>query len=241
MTRLEEHVRQAEFIPPELQVSLAPQLEEVPANMAAVRASDAYLSLPGTPPRGGIFYVYPHENTPPDRVGRHLEYRITAAHETWPGHHLLDVCRWSLPQLVRRSIEQPLCYEGWACLAEELMQRSGYLDSPWDPYLLARRRIRRAARGLADIGLQSGQMNLADAARLLEKTGIPHGQAATMIQKYLLRPGYQVCYAFGLRQGFDLLETYGANNPSAFAQTLLRQGQIGFGPLEEALSREGAS
>lgn len=241
LERMEEHVRQAEFIPPELQVTLKPQLEEVPATMTAVRASDAYTATPGTPPRGGIFFIYPHDDTPQDRVGRHLEYRMTAAHETWPGHHLLDVCRWSLPQQIRRSIERPLCYEGWACLAEELMYRSGYFDNSWDPFLLARRRIRRAARGLADIGLQTGQMRLEEAARLLERTGIPPKQAAAMIPKYALRPGYQVCYAFGLRLGLKLLETYGANDPAAFARTMLRKGQIGFASLEEILSREGVS
>lgn len=239
LEKLAAHIFQAQLVPPELQVSLSPELKDVPENMAVVRASDAYAARPGYPPRGGTFYVYSRGEVRDGKSGRTLEYRMTASHEAWPGHHLLDVCRWSLPQVIRRPVERPLCYEGWACLAEELMARTGYLAGEWDRFLLARRRIERAARGLIDLGLQSGRMSLSDAVQQLVDVGFPRQRAESVVPKYALRPGYQVCYSLGLRKNLALLERYGSTDPAAFARTLLRQGQIGFVALEKVLAEEG--
>lgn len=238
LARQEAHVRRVGLIPEELGVSLKPELVAVPEVLAAVRASDAYSARPGHPARGGTFSVYSRDEQRGDMVRRTQGYRMTAAHETWPGHHLLDVCRWSLPYPVRRPVERPLRYEGWACLAEELMARTGYFESPWDRFLLARRRIERAARGLIDIGLQTGRMNLEQAVDLLVQVGFPRKRAEAVVPKYLLRPGYQVCYTWGLRQNLDLLARFGADDPAAFARTLLRQGQIDHHHLEVILFEE---
>ena len=102
LERLEGHVHGCGLTPPELQVKLSPELSEVPDNMAVIRASDAYGARPGYPARGGTFYVYSRGEHRDGHSGRTLEYRMTAIHEAWPGHHLLDVCRWSLPRAVRR-------------------------------------------------------------------------------------------------------------------------------------------
>ena len=93
------------------------EVRAVPDYLAAVRASDSYNARPGSPPRGGTFFVYGRGR----EGGLSLEYRMTTAHETWPGHPLLDLSRWSLSRPLRRPIEGPLFYEGWACLAEEIM------------------------------------------------------------------------------------------------------------------------
>jgi len=240
LERLETHSRQGGLIPPQLQIRKKPDLAEVPENLLVIRASDAYAAKPGFPPRGGTFYVFSRGETRGGVIGRSLEYRMTAAHEAWPGHHLLDLCRWSLSRAVRRPIERPLCYEGWACLAEELMARTGYFDGDWDRFLLARRRIERAVRGQVDIGLQGGQIGLAQAVQMLVDVGYPRLRAEAVIPKYALRPGYQVCYSLGLRQNLELLERFGATDPAAFARTLLCQGQIGFSALESVLAQEGA-
>ena len=71
---------------------------------------------------------------------------MTTAHETWPGHHLLDISRWCLDRPLRRSLEHPLFYEGWACFAEEMTARTGYFADPWDRFILAQRRLRRRPR-----------------------------------------------------------------------------------------------
>ncbi len=170
------------------------------------------------------------------RPGRTLEYRMTAAHEAWPGHHLLDSCRCNLDRPLRRPLEFPLFYEGWACLAEELMARTGYFDDPWDRFLLAKRRAERAARGLIDLGLQSGRMTSEQAVKLLARVGYRQETARSVVPKYLLRPGYQVCYTFGLKHGLNLLDLYGKDDVGEFSRTILQEGEIGFDRLGAILA-----
>lgn len=211
-------------------------LAAMPGYLAAIRASDAYAAMPGYPPRGGVFFVMEQRRSRDNQPGRSLEYRMTAAHEAWPGHHLLDSCRWALSRPLRRPIESPLFYEGWACLAEELMFLSGYFDDPWDRFLLAKRRAERAARGLIDLGLQSGRMTIGEAVALLVRVGYRPEVASSVVPKYLLRPGYQVCYTFGLKQGLSLLEKFGKQDIGCFARAVLMEGEIGFARLEKVLS-----
>ncbi len=232
LRQMEAHCRQHGMVADSLSgadLSVAP----VPEYLSAVRASDAYAATPGFPPQGGVFYVMEEGRNRDGQPGRTLEYRMTAAHEAWPGHHLLDVSRWSLERPLRRPVESPLFYEGWACLAEELMARTGYFKGPWDRFLLAKRRAERAARGMVDIGLQSGQMTIVEARELLLRVGYERAHADSVVLKYLLRPGYQVCYTLGLKQGLGLLERFGRQDIGDFSHTLLQQGEIGFSRLEK--------
>lgn len=232
---MEAHCRRHGLVPENVVADAPLEIAPVPGCLAAIRASDAYAATPGYPPRGGIFFVMEQGRIRQGRPGRSLEYRMTAAHEAWPGHHLLDACRWHLDRPLRRPIESPLFYEGWACLAEELMARSGYFAGPWDRFLLAKRRAERAARGLIDCGLQRGRMTFAQAQELLMRVGYSHSVAGSVVPKYLLRPGYQICYTLGLQQGLDLLDRFGAHDVGLFARTLLSQGEIGFARLEKIL------
>ncbi len=238
LNRQEAHLRSLELLPT-WAGDLHPDLLEVPLYMEAIRASDAYSARVGHPARGGTFYLQEKAPGSDGQVGRTLEYRMTAAHEVWPGHHLLDLCRWNLPQPIRRPLERPLCYEGWACFAEQLLAETGYFTGPWDRFLLARRRIERAARGLVDIGLQTGQMNFVEAARQLEQVGYPPEKAAGVVPKYALRPGYQVCYTLGLRQMLELKISCAAMGLKQFVAGVLSQGQIGFARLWQVLLSGG--
>ena len=211
---------------------VALEVAGVPRYLAAIRAADAYAAIPGHPPRGGRFFVMERSPGGEGRPGRSVEYRMTAAHEAWPGHHLLDASRWALDRPLRRPIESPLFYEGWACLAEEIMARTGYFSGPWDRFLLAKRRAERAARGLVDLGLQSGRMTFDTAAQLLVRVGYRPEGAVSVLPKYLLRPGYQVCYTVGLQQAMDLLDRFAGDDIGRFARTVLTQGEIGFHRLE---------
>jgi hypothetical protein len=228
---LEDHCRDVGLLPDTLPASVPLETRNVPACMTAIRASDAYAAIPGTPPRGGVFYVVQQGRDPAGRLGRSLEFRMTAAHEAWPGHHLLDACRWALPRSLRHPLEQPLFYEGWACLAEEIMLRTGFFSDPWDRFLLAKRRAERAGRGLVDLGLQGGDLNTQQAVVILTGVGYTPEQAKAVIPKYLLRPGYQICYTLGLQQGLQLLDRFAGNDLGGFAKTVLQQGEIGFARL----------
>ena len=233
LSSMEEHCRQFGLIPASLPDDAELKIAEVPRSLAAIRASDAYSARPGHPCRGGTFYVM-EDKEQTHRPGRSLEYRMTASHEVWPGHHLLDLCRWSLMRRIRRPVESPLLYEGWACVSEEILARTGYFVDPWDRFLLAKRRAERAARGLIDWGLQSGVMSLDEGVAALVRVGYPRRLAQRIVPKYLLRPGYQVCYTHGLLQALGLLDRLGPSGLLSFSKTILDQGQIGFqrlGPL----------
>jgi uncharacterized protein (DUF885 family) len=236
LVKMEAHCRQHGLVPESLSAAATLEVAAVPQSLTSIRASDAYSALPGYPPRGGTFFVMEQRRNGDGRLGRTLEYRMTAAHEAWPGHHLLDSCRWNLDRPLRRPLESPLFYEGWACLAEELMARTGYFDDPWDRFLLAKRRVERAARGLVDLGLQSGRMTSDQAVELLVRVGYRYEAARSVIPKYLLRPGYQVCYTFGLKHGLKLLDQYGRDNVGQFSQTILQEGEIGFEPLARIIA-----
>jgi hypothetical protein len=233
--RLEEHCRSVGLVPHLEGEGGSLEVCTVPSFLTAVRASESYNALPGHPARGGTFFVFEGRDGAPAPAERSLEYRMTTAHETWPGHHLLDLARWNLPWPLRRSLERPLFYEGWACLAEELAARTGYFSGPWDRFILAKRRLRRAARGRADLGLQSGSMTPSSAAAGLEGAGFGSEEASGASRKYALRPGYQVCYTVGLRRFLTLLDGYGRDDLPAFAGTVLGEGEIAFEDLEGIL------
>jgi len=160
---------------------------------------------------------------------------MLTAHETYPGHHLLDVSRWSLARACRRAVEQPIFYEGWACFAEELMRLTGYLANPGDRLLLAKRRLWHAIRGKLDIGLQTGAMNIPTAAEYLKEMGISTERAMFSARKYTLNSGYQLCYTLGLRRFLDLFDRYGGDNLPKFVRMILNQGEIHFQDLEKIL------
>jgi len=236
LVAMEAHCRTHGLVPGNLPGSAVLEVAAIPEYLSVIRASDAYSAFPGAPPRGGVFFVMEHGHSQAGCAGRTLEYRMTAAHEGWPGHHLLDACRWNLDRPLRRPLESPLFYEGWACLAEELMAHTGYLDNPWDRFLLAKRRIERATRGLVDLGLQCGRMTEGAAVQLLMRVGYRPETARSIIPKYLLRPGYQLCYTLGLRQGLDLFDRFGRDTVGEFSQSILRQGEIGFDRLTNILA-----
>jgi len=235
VSRLEAHCRAGGILPQAPPESGLLDVASVPGYLSAVRASDAYSARPGHPPRGGTFHVLRRGRK---KAGRTVEYRMTAAHETWPGHHLLDCARWSLPRPLRRPLERPLFYEGWACLAEEIMFRTGCWGGDWDRFILAARRLRRAVRGRVDIGFQSGRMGLGEAVLSLEKAGFSTAEAGTAVPAYVLRPGYQVCYTLGVRKFLSLLETF-EGDAGFFAASVLAEGEIDFEDLAKALQGTG--
>jgi hypothetical protein len=118
------------------------------------------------------------------------------------------------------------------------MARTGYLSHPWDRFLQACRRLRRAVRGKVDLGLQGGLLTLAEAAALLTEAGFEKAETLTAAGKYALRPGYQACYTVGLRRFLALFSAFSGNDIGAFVRSVLAQGEIGFADLEKIL-REG--
>jgi len=207
----------------------------VPSFLSAIRTASSYSIPPGHPPVGGVFHIINAHSPEEARQEYHREYRMLSAHETYPGHHLLDISRWSLRQPIRRVVEQPVFYEGWACFAETLMRETGYLSEPGDLMLLAKRRLWRAIRAKVDVGLQTGTMDIPLAARCLSEIGVPMNRAVSSVRKYPLNPGYQICYTVGTRRFLKLFDQYGRDDLQYFVQTVLNHGETGFDELESKL------
>jgi len=230
------HCLEQGLIQKELFLSCPVSVEPMPDFLAAIRTGASYSIPPRHPPRGGTFHVARQVGAGA-RAGFLREYRMTCAHEAYPGHHLLDASRWSLPQPLGRAIERPIFYEGWACFAEEIMRLTGYFSQRYDRLLLARRRLTHAVRARVDVGLQTGSMNIEEAAACLQSTGISGERALTLARNYTLNPGYQLCYTLGLRRFLELSEQYGRGRLAGFVRTVLGQGEIQFADLAQVLGR----
>lgn len=216
-------------------------VEPIPEYMRPVRSNAAYSMPPGSPPRGGIFFIQTGDDgnaarLPPD-------YRLLTAHETYPGHHLLDSCRWGHARVVRRHIEFPVFYEGWASFAEELLFDTGFFSTEADRMLMAKRRFWRAMRGQVDFDIHMRRRTLDEATVFLVTAGMAPGPARAMVRRYSLKPGYQLAYAIGRRRFRRLYESFIAREPDpvAFARRVLAQGEIGFNHLEQLLQQGGRS
>ncbi|MFC1884383.1 DUF885 family protein [Thermodesulfobacteriota bacterium] len=230
--RLADHCVEQVWISPEHVFSCPAHVAPMPAFLSAIRAASSYSIPPGHPPYGGVFYILQNF----DMTGENnREYRMLSAHETYPGHHLLDTSRWSHERRCRREVEQPIFYEGWACFAEELLRQTGYFKGPGDRFLLAKRRLWRALRGKVDIALQTGVMDIQGAAKYLNESGIGKDRAAASARRYPLNPGYQQCYTIGLRTFLKLFDGYGRENVRDFVHVVLNQGEIDFENLEKVL------
>ncbi len=236
INRLIEHCLAQGLVSPKLVTSCPVRVAPMPSFLAAIRTGASYSMPSGYPPAGGTFYVLTIRVPPTKAQAGYLrQYRMTCAHETYPGHHLLDASRWGLARPLRRAVEQPIFYEGWACFAEEILRQTGYFSAPGDRLLLARRRLLHAIRCQVDIGLQTGTMTVPAAARYLEEAGLNAERAISLARKYPLNPGYQLCYTLGLRRFLDLLARYGGGDLPDFVRTVLNQGEINFTDLEKVL------
>lgn len=237
ITSLEAHCTAIGLIRPNRVAQNPVLVAAIPAYMGPVRSSAAYSMPPGHPPQAGTFYIPPSDASHPLPA----DYRLLTAHETYPGHHLLDTCRWSHSRPVRRQIEFPIFYEGWASFSEELLFDTGFFSGPVDALLMAKRRFWRALRGRADLDIHMRRKSMDDAAADLVTEGLSPAETQAMVRRYSLKPGYQLAYTLGRRRFRRLYEAWceGEADPVGFAQRVLALGQIDFHHLELMLHKGG--
>jgi hypothetical protein len=223
------HCAAARLMPPSYLKSCPVHVTPVPEHLTPVRSAAAYSMPPGNPPSGGTFYIMGDEG----RTDIPGDYRLLTAHETYPGHHLLDTSRWGLQRTIRRHIEFPLFYEGWASFSEELLFDTGFFHEPLDRMLLAKRRYWRAVRGKIDVDIQSGERQLPEAAAFLTRAGLSQRRANAMVRRYALKPGYQLSYTIGRRKFRDTYQAYirKGNTTPDFVRSVLAEGEIGLDNL----------
>ena len=235
--RIRQHLNDTGIFSDDMNQLCPVHVMKMPDHIRAIRSASSYSIHPLHPPQEGIFFVLSRIASGKP-IDHRTEYRMLAAHETYPGHHLLDSSRLNLKNMIRRSLEFPVFYEGWACFAEMLLETTGYFNGPADRFILAKRRFWRAVRGQVDLGLQTGKLDFDEAARILQNAGIQKDRAQSAVKIYTLNPGYQVCYTVGIRRFLDLFDRYGRADPVHFAKTILGGGEILFSDLEKRLGGE---
>jgi uncharacterized protein (DUF885 family) len=228
---LANHCVEQGFLSSDVLSSYKVTVAPVPLFLSAIRSSSSYSISLKYPPSGGTFHIFNAQDSKESQKEYHRDYRMLSAHETFPGHHLLDIHRLNHPRPLRRAFEQPIFYEGWACFAEELLLRTGYFTAPQDRFLLAKRRLWRALRGKVDLSIQTGKFDVRAAARYLSHIGMSYTRALSTVKKYTLQPGYQLCYTIGLQRFLRLSEHYGDGRINQFVKNVLNQGEILFSDL----------
>jgi hypothetical protein len=213
------------------------EIKYTPAYLKSVRSSASFAAAFSRDPREkSYFYIstdFPQHNSKEadDHLQRRLnrEYKMLTAHETIPGHHFLDSSRRRLKNPIRRQIESPLFYEGWASYAESMLIEYGYLNDPLELLVSSKRDLWRAARCQIDVGLTIGKLSENSAVDLLKICGFATAEASRQLDRFRLNPGYQLCYCYGSYEFKQLKKKYGfrlAGND--FYRLLLEGGELPF-------------
>ena len=223
-----------------------PVVSETPTYLRSVRSSASFSAAFSSDPREiDYFFVttqpLPSRSTQGEELLRkrlHREYQFLTAHETFPGHYLLDSTRRKLPNPIRRQIESPLFYEGWAYYVESLLVEYGYIDTPMGQLVDCKRRLWRAARCQIDIGLTTGTLSLSSGLDLLKAAGFTEEEAKTQITRFRLNPGYQLCYSLGRYELVKLREKHAPKiGLDRFHSEILAGGQLPFHLIDRRFER----
>ena len=221
------------------------EIRETPTYLRSIRSAASFSAAFSADPRERSFFYI--TTRLPDRRSQesaillrkrlHREYRFLAAHETVPGHQLLDSVRRRLENPVRRQIESPLFYEGWAYYAESLLTEYGYVASAVDELVDRKRRLWRAARCQIDVGLATGMLGRDEGLRLLTTAGFSPEEATAQVERFATNPGYQVCYTLGRYEIEGLRAAFGTHlDRDGFHRYLLQGGELPFHLLARRLA-----
>ena len=209
-------------------------VRETPSYLKSLRATASYKAPETGGSRGaGVFYITPLENDL-RVVSAHCPY--LSAHETYPGHHLLDYHRVHHPNPIRRQVESALFYEGWACYSEQLLDEFGYTNQPRQQLVQLKRQLWRALRAVLDVKLQTERIGLMEAVRQIENLGFSRERAQRQVRRFALTPGYQSCYFLGSHEILRLRNEFAPRiGLKLFHDTLLEGGEIPFCLVERRL------
>ena len=221
------------------------EIVPTPKYLRSVRSSASFAAAFSSDSREkSFFYITDHFNgkEKDDKENArlkkrlHREYKFLTAHETVPGHHLLDSMRRRLKNPIRRQIESPLFYEGWAYYVESLLANENYIKDPMEYLVDYKRRLWRSARCQIDVGLPAGLITKKDAVELLTASGFSSEEAVRQIHRFQLNPGYQLCYSLGRYEIMRLKKAYGSRmGKEAFHAFLLEGGELPFHWIEKRL------
>jgi uncharacterized protein (DUF885 family) len=217
------------------------EIDYTPTYLKSIRSSASFAAaFSRNPQEKSYFYIsthFPRHNSKEsdNHLQRRLnrEYKMLTAHETIPGHHFLDSFRRHLKNPVRRQIESPLFYEGWASYAESILIEYGYLKDRRELLVSTKRNLWRSARCQIDVGLTIGKLAENAAVELLHTCGFASAEAARQLDRFRLNPGYQLCYCYGSHEFKRLREKFGdLLSGKDYYRFLLEGGELPFHLIE---------
>ena len=220
------------------------ELCETPTYLRSIRSSASFSAALNTSAgEKDLFYIttnMPGKGSQAEKESQkkrlHREYKFLSAHEVVPGHHQLDYERRKQKNLIRRQIESPLFYEGWASYAETLLSEYGYVEDPLDRLVDYKRRLWRVARCKIDLGLNAGNLSRKEALQTLTEMGFTPGEAERQGNRIQLNPGYQLCYFLGRYEIMNLRKCCKKQlELGRFHQLLLEGGELPFRLIEKRL------
>jgi hypothetical protein len=209
---------------------------QTPSYLRSLRATASYKApLTGDKEGHGIFYITPGTEDLPV-IASHCPY--LTAHETYPGHHILDHVRIHHGNPIRRQIESPLFYEGWACYAEQLLDELDYIQNPRQRLVQLKRRLWRDLRAILDVRLQTEEMSPDEAKEEIIALGFSQERAHKQVVRFSLTPGYQLCYFTGMYEINRLRAKHSEKlSLKSFHDILLGGGEIPFHCVKKRLER----
>jgi uncharacterized protein (DUF885 family) len=211
------------------------QVKPTPVYLTPIRASASYsCPLSINKKESAFFYVTI------DRTWEniHQEYIFVTAHETYPGHHLLDSIRRNIRNPIRQQIESVLFYEGWASYVEGLIEESGYIDKPEQKLVGLRRQAWRAIRAKLDVGIRINKIKLPDVADELNWLGYSTFSIKEMLRHYALTYGYQLCYTIGKFEIERLREEFSSQmGIENFHNHLITEGELPFDLIKKRMQK----
>lgn len=222
---------------------------ETPPFERALNSFAAYIApAPFEEDQRGQFWVTPVDLTAPraqqlEQLQEHCHflYPITAAHESYPGHHVQLARANRVGSRWRKHFSSSLFAEGWALYCEELMNQVGYYRDPRTRLFQLKDRLWRAARVLMEIGLHCDEMPLEEATRfLVERVGMTHAAARAETRRYIAEPGQPMSYLIGELEVLRLRQKFAALPLRRFHDLLLDSGTIPFVLVEKEMESKVA-
>ena len=224
--------------------SQAIKVRLTPEFLKPIRASASYVSpLTDDPREPAYFYITADYDQ--DKKGKrglikdiHNEYVFVTAHETFPGHHLLDTYRRKMKNPIRQQIEIPLFYEGWASYVEKLIIEAGFIKDPLQKMIGLKRQAWRAVRAMLDSATKVNKFSFHEASTALENLGYHPYIVKAMLRHYMLTCGYQLCYTIGKFEFERLKKKFAPRlGLKKFHEIILQGGQIPFELLKKRMEK----
>lgn len=194
----------------------------------------------------GIFWVNPVDpELPPDvqemrlRSHPYAKIPIHAVHEGYPGHHVQLVWANKVGSLARKiGCISSLHVEGWAFYTEEMMERQGFLSDPEVRIFRLKEQLWRACRIVIDVGIQTGEMSLEEAAQMLvDRAGFEQNDAIAEVTRYTLAPTQPMSYLIGKLELMKTAEEYKMRRGSSFDLKTFHDAVLACGSLTPSLIR----